>query len=246
MSRDTRLFRMIRASHLGRIAPGLTSLLKYQRLDLPCDLRAGLSAAAVALPVGVAYAQLAGFNSAVELYSSMLPLLAYAIFGTSRQLIIGPDAATCTLVAAVVAPLASGDPKLYESLSVTLAVVAIQAILVAVVLAILRFIRLVSHPKIEILGEVQGLAGFHSIERHLRAATIPGLTLLRFNAPLVFFNGPYFKRGVTAAAGRQTEWRHWAESPRHAPGDRKISFYPTFREVITAYPSMQAHRSESL
>ena len=80
--------------------------------------------AAVALPVGVAYAQLAGFNPAVGLYSSILPLVAYAIFGTSRQLIIGPDAATCALVTAAVAPLAAGDPKVYESLSVTLAVLA--------------------------------------------------------------------------------------------------------------------------
>src|SRR6266576_2754748 len=124
MTRDTRPSRMIRAPHLGRIAPGLTSLLKYQRLDLPWDLRAGLSVAAVALPVGVAYAQLAGFNPAVGLYSSILPLLAYAIFGTSRQLIIGPDAATCALVTAAVAPLASGNQNLYESLSVTLALLA--------------------------------------------------------------------------------------------------------------------------
>src|SRR5438552_1476595 len=124
MTSDTRPSRMIRAPHLGRIAPGLTSLLKYQRLDLPWDLVAGLSVAAVALPVGVAYAQLAGFNPAVGLYSSILPLVAYAIFGTSRQLIIGPDASTCALVAAAVAPLASGDQKLYESLSVTLALLA--------------------------------------------------------------------------------------------------------------------------
>ena len=108
----------------ARAAPGLTKLLSYRKSDLPHDLLAGLSVAAVALPVGVAYAQLAGFNPAVGLYSSILPLVAYAIFGTSRQLIIGPDAATCALVAAAVAPLASGDQKLYESLSVTLALLA--------------------------------------------------------------------------------------------------------------------------
>jgi len=67
--------------------------------------------AAVALPVGVAYAQLAGLNAAVGLYSSILPLVAYAIFSTSRQLIMGPDAATCALVAAAVAPLASRRSK---------------------------------------------------------------------------------------------------------------------------------------
>jgi high affinity sulfate transporter 1 len=109
---------------LARIAPGLARLLDYRRADFPHDLVAGLSVAAVALPVGVAYAQLAGFNPAVGLYSSILPLVAYAIFGTSRQLILGPDAATCALVAAAVAPLAGGDDRLYLSLSVTLAFLA--------------------------------------------------------------------------------------------------------------------------
>src|SRR6266566_4434179 len=83
MTSDTRPSRMIRAPHLGRIAPGLTSLLKYQRLDLPWDLRAGLSVAAVALPVGVAYAQLAGFNPAVGLYSSIILGQIGKIFGYS-------------------------------------------------------------------------------------------------------------------------------------------------------------------
>jgi len=98
--------------------------LRYQRADLSHDIIAGLSVAAVALPVGVAYAELAGFGPAVGLYSSILPLLAYAIFGTSRQLIVGPDAATCALVTAAVTPLASGDQDLYQSLSVTLALLA--------------------------------------------------------------------------------------------------------------------------
>jgi len=113
-----------RRRFLARIAPGLGKLLDYRRADFPHDLLAGLSVAAVALPVGVAYAQLAGFNPAVGLYSSILPLVAYAIFGTSRQLILGPDAATCALVAAAVAPLAGGDDHLYLSLSVTLAFLA--------------------------------------------------------------------------------------------------------------------------
>jgi high affinity sulfate transporter 1 len=111
-------------ARVGRIAPGLPALLQYRRQDLPHDLVAGLSVAAVALPVGVAYAQLAGFGPEVGLYSSILPLFAYALFGTSRQLVIGPDAATCALVAAAVAPLAAGDPAAYVSLSVTLAFVA--------------------------------------------------------------------------------------------------------------------------
>ena len=102
----------VAASGWARIAPGLPALLGYRRADFPHDLIAGLSVAAVALPVGVAYAQLAGFNPVVGLYVSILPLLAYALFGTSRQLVVGPDAATCALVAAAVTPLAGGDPAL--------------------------------------------------------------------------------------------------------------------------------------
>jgi high affinity sulfate transporter 1 len=111
-------------ARLTRVAPRLPALVRYRRGDFPHDLLAGLSVAAVALPVGVAYAQLAGFGPEVGLYASILPLVAYALFGTSRQLIIGPDAATCALVAAAVAPLAAGDAELYLSLSVTLAFMA--------------------------------------------------------------------------------------------------------------------------
>jgi high affinity sulfate transporter 1 len=108
----------------SRFAPGVPSLLAYNRADLPYDLIAGLSIAAVALPVGVAYAQLAGFNPAVGLYASIWPLVAYAVFGTSRQLVVGPDAAVCALVAASVAPLAAGDNNLYVSLAAALTFLA--------------------------------------------------------------------------------------------------------------------------
>ncbi|HEY7088800.1 MAG TPA: SulP family inorganic anion transporter [Tepidisphaeraceae bacterium] len=107
---------------LYRIAPGLEALLNYRfSSDFRHDLLAGLSVAAVALPVAVAYAELAGFQPVVGLYSCILPLVAYAIFGTSKQLMVNPDAATCAMVAAAVAPLAAGNADLYWSLSVTLA-----------------------------------------------------------------------------------------------------------------------------
>ena len=106
---------------LGRVAPGLSALLHYRIAEnLQYDFVAGLSVAAVALPVAVAYAELAGFSPVVGLYSSILPLVAYAVFGTSRQLIVNPDAATCAMIAAAVAPDASGNADLYLSLSITL------------------------------------------------------------------------------------------------------------------------------
>jgi high affinity sulfate transporter 1 len=121
---------------LTRVAPGVAGLRHYDRNDLPHDLVAGLSVAAIAVPVGIAYAQLAGFNAAVGLYASILPLVAYAIFGTSPQLIVGPDAATCALVAAALAPLAAGDEQLYLSLSVSL------AFMTGILCIIARFLRL--------------------------------------------------------------------------------------------------------
>jgi high affinity sulfate transporter 1 len=106
---------------LARFAPGLPTLLRYRLAeDFPHDLVAGVSVAAVALPVSVAYAQLAGFTPVVGLYSSILPLAAYAIFGTSRQLIVNPDAATCAMISAAIAPLAAANSEQYLSLSVTI------------------------------------------------------------------------------------------------------------------------------
>ena len=100
--------------------PGLASLLHYQRSWLGCDLAAGLSVAAIALPVGIAYSSLAGVPPVVGIYSAIFPLLAYALFGSSRQLMTGPDAATCIMVAASLAPLAGGDPQHYMAMLVML------------------------------------------------------------------------------------------------------------------------------
>ncbi len=107
-------------SRLSRIAPGLGKLLHYQRADLPHDVVAGLAVAAVAIPGSIANAQLAGLSPEMGLYASTLPLVAYALFGTSRQLMVGPSAATAVMVAAAIAPLAGGDAALYLSMSMAL------------------------------------------------------------------------------------------------------------------------------
>jgi high affinity sulfate transporter 1 len=107
---------------IGRFAPGLGQLLDYRREWLRVDLLAGVSVAAVAVPTAIAYAELIGFEPIVGLYAAILPLVAYALFGTSRQLIVNPDAATCAIFAATVLPLAAGDPDALRSLSVGLAV----------------------------------------------------------------------------------------------------------------------------
>src|SRR3954466_8545783 len=107
----------------GKIAewlPGLNLVRIYRREWLRSDLVAGVSVAAVALPIGIAYAQLAGFPPVVGIYAGILPPVAYALFGSSRQLIVNPDAAVCAVVAATVAPLAASDPTHYSDLSIVL------------------------------------------------------------------------------------------------------------------------------
>ncbi len=95
-------------------------MLQYEKQWLRDDIRAGVSVAAVALPVAIAYAQLTGVNASVGLYSCVLPMLVYALFGSSRQLIVGPDAATCAVLAAVVTPLAAGDSMKHWQLIITM------------------------------------------------------------------------------------------------------------------------------
>ena len=107
-------------SRLYSFMPGLHTLFNYQRQWFADDVRAALSVAAVALPVAIAYAQRTGVNAAVGLYSCVLPMMLYALFGTSKQLIIGPDAATCAVIAAVVTPLAAGDSFKHWQLVITM------------------------------------------------------------------------------------------------------------------------------
>ena len=107
-------------SRLRAFMPGLNTFIHYERRWFADDVKAALSVAAVALPVAIAYAQLTGVNAAVGLYSCVLPMMVYALFGTSKQLIVGPDAATCAVIAAVVTPLAAGDSFKHWQLVVTM------------------------------------------------------------------------------------------------------------------------------
>jgi MFS superfamily sulfate permease-like transporter len=89
------------------------------------------------------------------------------------------------------------------------AVGAIKAVLVVVALTLLRFIHLTARPPMEILGQVSDLPGFHDLDRHPGATTVPGLVIFRFNGPLVFFNAAHFKRGVLAAIAQADPAPRW-------------------------------------
>jgi len=90
--------------------PGVHVMRHYQLAWLQNDLVAGIVLSALLVPVGLAYAQASGLPAIYGLYATIFPLLAYAVFGPSRILIVGPDSALAPMIAAMVLPLAGGDP----------------------------------------------------------------------------------------------------------------------------------------
>ena len=99
----------VRRMVLGtRGLPLAWTLRAYDRSALPLDVVAGLTVAALIVPLSIGYAQVAGLPPEFGLYASLAPLVVYALLGSSRRLIIGPDAATAALIGATIAPLAVG------------------------------------------------------------------------------------------------------------------------------------------
>lgn len=105
---------------LSRFFPPLQWMPNYRREDLSGDLSAGLTVGVMLIPQGMAYALIAGLPPIYGLYAALVPLIVYALFGTSRQLAVGPVAMVSLLVAAGVAPLAGDDVALYVTLALTL------------------------------------------------------------------------------------------------------------------------------
>ena len=97
---------------LGQIekwVPGLRALRNYQRAWLPRDLMAGLVLSTLLVPQGMAYAELAGLPAITGLYTTVACLVAYAAFGPSPFLVLGPDSSLGPMIAAVILPLAAGN-----------------------------------------------------------------------------------------------------------------------------------------
>jgi high affinity sulfate transporter 1 len=140
---------------LARWVPGLATLKSYKASFLPHDLAAGLTLGAVMVPVGLAYGELAGLPLA-GLYGSMLPLIAYALFGSSRLLIVGPDTAMAAIVAVAVAPLALGDAGRLALLAAGLGIMTGVLCLLAGLLRLGFVANFLSKPVI--VGFMHGLA----------------------------------------------------------------------------------------
>ncbi|MGA7478320.1 MAG: sulfate permease [Azonexus sp.] len=104
--------------------PGLQTLRHYELAWLRHDVAAGLVLTTMLVPVGIAYAVASGVPGIYGLYATIIPLLAYALFGPSRILVLGPDSSLATLILAVVLPLSGGDPLRAIALASMMAVVS--------------------------------------------------------------------------------------------------------------------------
>jgi high affinity sulfate transporter 1 len=107
-----------------RWLPGLQTLTHYQASWLRHDVFAGLVLTSMLVPVGIAYAEAAGLPGIYGLYATVVPLVAYALVGPSRILVLGPDSSLAPLILTVVLPLSVGDPQRAVLLAGAMAVVS--------------------------------------------------------------------------------------------------------------------------
>ena len=104
--------------------PGLQTLRRYEAAWLRHDIVAGLVLTTMLVPVGIAYAVASGLPGIYGLYATIIPLLAYALFGPSRILVLGPDSSLAAVILAVVLPLSGGDPLRAVAVAGMMAVVS--------------------------------------------------------------------------------------------------------------------------
>ena len=109
---------------VSRWLPGLVTLRHYEASWLPHDIVAGIVLATMLVPAGIAYAVASGVPGIYGLYATIVPLLAYALFGPSRIMVLGPDSSLAAVIFGVVFPLSGGDPQRAVALAGVMAIVS--------------------------------------------------------------------------------------------------------------------------
>ncbi len=159
--------------NLSRLMPALDWMKNYRKEWLRGDLSAGLTVGVMLIPQGMAYAMIAGLPPIYGLYASTVPLLLYALLGTSRQLAVGPVAMVSLLTATGVGAIAEGGTQTYIQLALTLALMVglIQFLLGAFRLGFL--VNFLSHPVISGFTSAAALIIGLSQLKHLLGVPIP-------------------------------------------------------------------------
>jgi high affinity sulfate transporter 1 len=143
-------------ARVERWVPGLRTMREYRRSWLASDLIAGLVLTALLVPVGMGYAQAAGLPPITGLYATIVPLVAYAAFGPSRVMVLGPDSSLAAVIAAVILPLGGDDPETAVALAGALAILTGLIIMVAGIARLGFVTELLSRPVQ--LGYLYGIA----------------------------------------------------------------------------------------
>jgi sulfate permease, SulP family len=198
--------------------PGAADLRHYDRRWLRPDLVAGITVAAIAIPQSLGMAELAGLPVVAGLYATLLPLVAYALFGSSRQLVVGPEGTLAALTAVVVAPLAAGDPARYAPLAAMLAVLVGGILILSGVLRLGFMAEFFSRPIL--LGYINGIA------LSIIAGQIPKLLGLDIEADDFFLS--------LAEIARDLGSTHW---PTFALGGSLLAFLLVLRRVSPLMPA---------
>jgi len=204
---------------LSRHVPLLGTLRGYSRADFMGDLPAGLTTAVMLIPQGMAYAMLAGLPPIVGLYASTVPLVLYALFGTSRQLAVGPVAMVSLLVATSVSTLATPGSPEYVGYAVVL-MVMVGVLQLAMGLGRLGFlVNFLSHPVV---------SGFTSA-----AALIIGLSQLKHLLGVDLGGGHHVHTILIGAVERVGQWH----VPTIALGLASIALLVALKRWKPAFPS---------
>ena len=196
------------------------------------DLAAGVTVAALLVPQSMAYAELAGLPAVTGLYASLVPLLGYALLGSSRQLAVGPTATVAVLTATVIAPLASGRPSKALALAAMLALLVGGICVIAGLLRAGFVVNFLSAPVLS--GYVTGAALVIGASQMGKAAGIQGLGRHLFSAGCQRVaqsrQGPGCdgrgRRGVDRADGAAPAVRTAVAGCAHRRGACHLGFLP--------------------
>ena len=140
---------------LQRLVPVIEHVPSYRSGTLRRDLLAGVTVAALAIPAALAYSEIAGLSPVIGLYALLLPAIAYTFFGSSRQLIVGPESALSAMVGTALIPL-TADPDQRASLAALLALLVGGAFLGAMVARLGWIADYFSRPVL--IGYLHGIA----------------------------------------------------------------------------------------
>ncbi|WP_343503253.1 SulP family inorganic anion transporter [Alloyangia pacifica] len=220
----------MRLPRLTRYLPILDWARTYDRDTATSDLVAAVIVTIMLIPQSLAYALLAGLPAEMGLYASILPLVAYAIFGTSRALAVGPVAVVSLMTAAAIGQLGLSDPAQIALAAVTLAFIS-GVFLVAIGVLRLGFLaNFLSHPVIAGFITASGVLIAASQLKHIFGISAEGHTLVDLVGALIAHLPE--TNGITLAIGvAATAFLFWVRKGLK-PMLRKMGFGPRMADIL--------------